>query len=236
MSSDHKGLVFFGKLDQSEKFQKSLREIRGQFDVPLNGFKTKEKASDWLWNLEYRWNDDMFKKDNKGYRKLKAYKEARKQLIRYFKIPPIFARVIDQKISYAKNIFPKISWPDFGCTILEIEDRESTFDPMDDWEGSYATILIHQGANRSGVREYISQNWDKIEAIIKKVPRLRKRTKQERDNIVLSLCCKSSKELGVRDGLSREPFIKNILAEDYHFYMSEGNIKRICAEQRRIKK
>lgn len=236
MAGDKKALIFFGDLELSTSFQERLRNIRKQFGVPVGGFKEKQKATQWLWGLEYNLYDDMFKEDNKNYRKLQAYKDARKQLIKDFNIPPPFGGILNKKIVYSKNIsIEDWEYPTFGCSILEYGHEEETFDPKDDWDSkkSYAILLIHDGANKSDVKKYIEKNWYRIEKLIESSKRIYKRRKRGRDEIILDLCNKSGKELVVKNGLSKEYRIRQILAEKHTIYTSEGNIKRICTEERK---
>ena len=115
------------------------------------------------------------------------------------------------------------------------------FQPEEYWKASrapHATLLIHSGATKSGINDYVRKNWHRIQELIEgntPTKRIRASTKEKRDKVVFGLCSQSSKELGVKDGLNREYRIKQILLDDHGIRMSESNIKRICAEQRRMR-
>jgi len=243
MGSDRKAEVFFKKLDKSTSFQQWLRKIRKQFGIPLSGFKTTKKASEWLWNTEDEGMIAMFKRDGR-YEKFQAYSKAKEELLNEFSIPPSFAATLDGKILYAQDVKQNDGGLlPFGCVLIDPRDQEymHVFQPEEYWKASrvpHATLLIHAGATKSGINDYVVKNWHRIQELIEgntKTKRIRANTKEERDKVIFELCSKSSKELGVKGGLNREYRIKQILFDDHRIRMSESNIKRICAEQRRIR-
>lgn len=244
MGSDKKAEVFFKNLDMSVSFQNRLREIRKSFGLPSSGYKSLKKARDWLWKLDDEGYGDMFKKNNR-YREMKSYEAAKNALMGEFRIPPSFASLLDDKI-LSPNAGEAIwSWESVahGCTLVDPteEDRLYNFKLRKYWDASLPTakLLIHAGAKKTDVLDYVRNNWDRIQELIKTrkpIKGIRSRPNKSRDEIIFEYWNMSREQLGVKKGRYKIFKVQELLKEEQGIDETDYNIKRICIEQQRLKK
>ncbi|HEY4515583.1 MAG TPA: hypothetical protein VJH67_00110 [Candidatus Paceibacterota bacterium] len=238
MSNDKKVSVFFEKLDKNKLFQIKIRNIRAGFGIEIDGYNSLKDGFGWLLKKE-SWDEDMFKKNDVDYQKLQSFNKAKQNLIGDFKIPLSFVEFLESKIVFSDKVLKKYFLPNnFGCLLIESRFQDQEFNPEEYWKKSgepYVKLLIHKGASRDSVKEYISKNWKKIEKIIGKEVRIRKRPMSERDGLIFDFSKKSNEALGIKQyEKSRDIVIARLMKENGFSEVTAEIVRKVVSLQKKL--
>lgn len=225
----------FYKTALNTKFQQDLRVYRKKFDMPENGFQSKEDVENWLKTMEKS-------KDLKKYPL--GYVQEQVNILKKYRLPLTLHTLLEEYI-WTNNKFKAYPrTPYFGCDI-ELPWLPDSKEEM--WRKSgqpFVKLLIFGGATQRDVLRYIQKSWGFINKLLneqagKPIKRIRKTTEKKRDELIFQLSKMPKQELEKRLGekaFYKEMAIRKLLLRDYGIEVNSDHIKQIVAHQRKLRK
>ena len=181
--------ILWDELKSKKFFRKGVSEIRKDFHIPSKGFKTENERDIWHnWLVKSK---DRHKKFMSAFADLNMNCFA--ELDKKYKSEAASAGNLDialltyvQRGEYDKDFLAYNLEKPYGANLRKFENT---------W-----AIVVHEGAEKQDVIDFVRKEWDSIRILIgggtkNKYPRIRVRTKADRDKRIFQLYSKKTEEL-----------------------------------------
>jgi hypothetical protein len=198
MSNDKKAIISLQKKVVLPSFQKEIKRLREKYDVPPDGFETKEEVDDWDKKRNDELMDFLFEKKSKK-RIFDDYDENIFKCLDEHKMTPAMFPLLTNYI--ASNKVENIDSGSYACAI-DIDQGPFQRINENHWKKHgkrFVKLLISEDAESSDAKRYVDEHWDSIRAhmgvLQKKNATLKESPEWNRDQIIFKLSRKKKKEL-----------------------------------------